>query len=208
MSKFHSSAVSKRVLICEEDLGFAAGIVPDPRPDRIIESFELRRDETFAGAPFSWNHHHYHQLDTRNFVIGQLNVRAYLFTVNRAPIKSDAMGSSIRISFNWALYSPSRFSTSMTRSKRRASSNEQFSWICDKIVTTCVMGASKGNAFSLAKLVRRRQSEPTDRTSKLPLRIECKEPRGPASFVGTSGIVSLELAFGVSTIKTMCVGRL
>lgn len=132
----------------------------------------------------------------------------YIHTVRRAPIKSEVIGSSMRSSFSWALYSPSRFNTSMTRSRRRASSNEQFSWICDKIVTTCVMGASRGRAFNLAKLVRRSPSEPTERTSKLPRLIECREPRGPASLVGTSGKISFKLAPVWSTVKTTCVGKL
>ena len=138
----------------------------------------------------------------------QLRDKRWVITVKSAPIRSDVMGSSMRSSFSWALYRPSRLSTSMTLSSRRASSREQFSWICDNMVTTWVMGASSGRAFSLARLVRRRPSEPTERTSKLPRLIECREPRGPASLVGPRGSISLRLAFGWSAVITMWVGKL
>lgn len=55
MSNPHASDVSRSVEIWVEDFGLVSGIVAEPRPERIIESLELRLDDMFAGAPFSYN---------------------------------------------------------------------------------------------------------------------------------------------------------
>lgn len=67
------------------------------------------------------------------------------------------------------------------------------------------MGASSGNEDNLARLVRLRPSEAIDRTSKLPRRIECNDPRG-ASFAW--GIVDRDcsLVLGTSNEMIKCVG--
>lgn len=72
---------------------------------------------------------------------------------------------------------------------------------------TLVIGASKGNDVSFAKLVRLRPSEAIDRTSKLPRRIECSEPRGASFGCGNVAMKSV-CPPGTSKLNTKCVGIL
>lgn len=63
------------------------------------------------------------------------------------------------------------------------------------------MGASNGSDVSLARLVRRRPSDATERTSTLPRRIECCEPRG-ASLAWGSVATKSPCDPGTSRLKT------
>lgn len=73
MSKCQSRALSNSVEISEEGLGFARGIEAEPLPERIIESFELLRDDMFAGAPFSYNRHILCVFSVRIMIINKAN---------------------------------------------------------------------------------------------------------------------------------------
>lgn len=124
-------------------------------------------------------------------------------TVNRAPIKSVAVGSSGRSSLICGEYRPSRLRKSITRSSSFASSAEQFSCTCARIDKTFVIGASSGNDESLARLVRRRPSDVIDRMSKLPRRIECNEPRGSFACGIDGRPISCELLCALLRLNTM-----
>lgn len=69
------------------------------------------------------------------------------------------------------------------------------------------MGASSGRDVSLARLVRLRPSEATDLTSKLPRRIEWRDPRG-ASFGWGKDAIKSPCPPGTSKLNTKCVGVL
>jgi hypothetical protein len=89
-----------------------------------------------------------------------------------------AVGSSGRISLICGLYRPSRFKNSITRSSNFTSSGEQLSWTCVKSDKTFVIGASRGSEDNFARLVLRKPSDAIERMSKLPRRIEWRDPRG------------------------------
>lgn len=66
-------------------------------------------------------------------------------------------------------------------SSKKCKNQNKKKTLMKKNCTTLVIGASKGRLVSLAKLVRLKPSEATERTSKLQRLIECRDPLG-ASF--------------------------
>lgn len=74
---------------------------------------------------------------------------------------------------------------------------------------TLVIGASRGNEDNLAKLVRLKPSDATERMSKLHRLIECNDPLGASFACGTICNVSLASTDACeSKTMTKCVGVL